>query len=197
MANPPRKIVVLGLLGSVLDAGQGPRRWERWRPTVSLCQHEDFLIDRFELLYEPKFTTLFEQVAADIGSVAPETEVRPHAVSLHDAWDFEGVYATLHDFARGYPFNPDAEEYFVHITTGSHVAQICLFLLTESHYFPARLIQSSPPERRNEASAGAYSVIDLDLSRYDRWRRALPRRSVKAPRISSRASKLEIRGSTC
>jgi transcriptional regulatory protein RtcR len=34
----------------------------------------------------------------------------------------------LHDLARGYPFDPDAEEYLVHITTGTHVAQICLFL---------------------------------------------------------------------
>src|ERR1700694_6023499 len=107
MSNSVKKTVVLGLLGSVLDAGHGPRRWERWRPSVALCQHDDLLVDRFELLYEPKFTKLGQQVAEDIRSVAPETEVRPQSVSLHDAWDFERVYAALHDFARAYPFNTE------------------------------------------------------------------------------------------
>jgi transcriptional regulatory protein RtcR len=56
--------VMLGLLGPVLDAGRGSERWERWRPTVAVCQHEDLLISRFELLYEPKFTRLCDQVTA-------------------------------------------------------------------------------------------------------------------------------------
>lgn len=33
---------------------------------------------------------------------------------------------SLHDFARDYPFRPDDEDYLVHITTGTHVQQICL-----------------------------------------------------------------------
>jgi transcriptional regulatory protein RtcR len=48
------------------------------------------------------------------------------------------------------------------------VAQICLFLLTESRHLPARLIQTSPPRDRDRGPAGRYSIIDLDLSRYDR-----------------------------
>ncbi len=35
----------------------------------------------------------------------------------------------------------DSEEYLIHITTGNHVAQICLFLLTESRWLPGRLLQ--------------------------------------------------------
>ncbi|MCW2414627.1 MULTISPECIES: RNA repair transcriptional activator RtcR family protein [unclassified Sphingobium] len=31
----------------------------------------------------------------------------------------------------------------LHITTGAHVAQICLFLLTEARYLPGRLLQTS------------------------------------------------------
>ena len=54
---------------------------------------------------------------------------------LDDPWDFEQVYGALHDFARGYDFDTEREDYLVHITTGTHVAQICMFLLTESHYF--------------------------------------------------------------
>jgi transcriptional regulatory protein RtcR len=162
-----KRKVVLGLLGPSLDNGRGADRWERWRPSVSLCQHDDFLIDRFELLFDRKFTTLSKTVAEDIATVSPETVVRKHEVSFDNPWDFEGVYGALHDFARAYPFKPDEEEYLVHITTGSHVAQICLFILTESRYLPARLIQTVPP-RKSTGGMGSFDIVDLDLSRYDR-----------------------------
>lgn len=165
MAN--RKTVVIGLLGPVLDSGRHLDRWEKWRPTVSLCQHDDLLVDRLELLHEKKFISLSKTVAADIASVSPETKVQIHEVQFDDAWDFESVYGALHDFARVYPFSPETEDYLVHITTGSHVAQICLFLLTESHYFPAKLIQTAPPSKQR-GEPGAFAIIDLDLSRYDR-----------------------------
>jgi len=164
---PTKRTVVLGLLGTVLDYGKGPERWEKWRPTVGLCQHEDLVIDRLELLFDKKFSALCQTVCKDIASVSPETQVRPHEVAFSDPWDFEGVYGTLHDFARAYPFNPEAEDYLVHITTGSHVAQICLFLLTESRYLPAKLIQTAPPNKR-QGGEGSFKVIDLDLSKYDR-----------------------------
>jgi transcriptional regulatory protein RtcR len=48
------------------------------------------------------------------------------------------------------------------------VAQICLFLLTESRHLPGRLLQTSPPPRRGSQSPGGFEVIDLDLSRYDK-----------------------------
>lgn len=161
-----KPLVVLGLLGPMLDNGRGAERWERWRPTVGLCQHEELLIDRFELLYQPRFTSLAKIVSADIPRISPETEVRLHEVAMDDAWDFASVYGALHDFARGYPFTPDREDYLVHITTGSHVAQICLFLLTESRYLPARLVQTAPPSRER-GMTGSFSIIDLDLSKYD------------------------------
>lgn len=163
-----RPTVAIGLLGPVLDRGQGPKRWEDWRPTVSLGQHDDLLLDRFELLHDRKYARLAGTVAADLHSVSPETEVRLHEVGFEDAWDFEEVYGALHDFARRYPFRPETEDYLVHITTGTHVAQICLFLLTESRHLPARLIQTSPPDRSRRRSAGDYAIVDLDLSKYDR-----------------------------
>ena len=162
-----KKRVVLGLLGTVLDAGHGPGRWEKWRPTVSICQQEDFLVDRFELLHSRQATKLAESVATDIRTVSPETEVRLSVIEFGDPWDFEEVYGALHEFARQYPFHPEEEEYFVHITTGTHVAQICLFLLTEARYFPAQLLQSAP-QQRGPHSTGELAVIDLDLSRYDK-----------------------------
>jgi transcriptional regulatory protein RtcR len=164
-----KQLVVIGLLGPTLDTGKGPERWEKWRPTVSLCQHEDLLVARLELLYQPKFKPLANTITADIATVSPETEVRQTEIDFADAWDFEAVYGELHDFARGYAFNTDREEYLIHITTGTHVAQICMFLLTEARYFPARLIQTSPGlMKRGREAPGKYEIIDLDLSKYDR-----------------------------
>ncbi len=163
-----KSTVVIGILGNQLDRGGG-QRWQRWRPTVDLGRHEDFLISRLELLCPAKDKALAIQVKEDFRQVSPETIVNLHPVEWQDAWDFEEVYGSLHDFANKYAFDSEHEDYFVHITTGSHVAQICLFLLSESRHFPARLLQAIPPkERRNRDKPGTLMPIDLDLSRYDK-----------------------------
>jgi transcriptional regulatory protein RtcR len=168
--------VALGVLGRSLDAGLGARRWRRWRPSVDIAQHPDLPLDRLELLHVPGEEQLAAQVLADVRAVSPDTEVRSHCLSLADAWDFEQVYGALHDFARAYPFDPERERYLVHVTTGTHVVQICLFLLTESRHMPGVLLQAAPPSREARqaaragapASTGSYTLIDLDLERYDR-----------------------------
>lgn len=163
-----KRQVVLGMLGTTLDSGKGPGRWEKWRPTVSLGMHQDFLLDRLELLLDQRrYGNLAQVVREDLAQASPETQVRLHDTYLADPWDFEGVYAALHDFLGGYEFKPDEEDYYVHITTGTHVSQICWFLLTESRHFPGRLLQTSPPRKQGGADPGTYAVIDLDLSRYD------------------------------
>jgi transcriptional regulatory protein RtcR len=162
-----RPTIVLGFVGSTLDASKmGPSRWNKWRPSVGLCMHEDLRVDRFELIHGGLHEGLARYVAADIAGVSPETQVRPHLLDFADPWDFEEVYGKLLDFARAYPFDPEGEDYLVHITTGTHVAQICLFLLTEARYLPGRLLQTHP-SRGTISPAGSWSVIDLDLSRYD------------------------------
>jgi transcriptional regulatory protein RtcR len=163
-----RRTVVIGLLGTTIDRGTGIRRWEGWRPSIAACQHQDLLIDRFELLHPQHFTALAETVRDDIRHVSPETEVRLVLDPSADPWAFEDVYGSLHDFARAYRFDTEAEDYLVHITTGSHVAQICLFLLTESRHIPARLLQTSPPAGMRGGDPGTFRIIDLDLSKYDR-----------------------------
>ncbi|RJG04700.1 AAA family ATPase [Noviherbaspirillum cavernae] len=162
-----KRIVVIGFVGTQLDGGKGGGRWEKWRPTVALTQHEDLVIDRLELLYSGRHGDLAELVGRDIASVSPETQVTPHQLQIADPWDFEDVYGNLFDFARHYPFDPDNEEYWIHITTGTHVVQICMFLMTEARYFPGRLLQTSPPRRQTIGDAGSYALIDLDLSKYD------------------------------
>ena len=190
-----KKTVVIGFLGTKLDAigglGKNPKRWEKWRPTVGLCQQQNFTVDRLELLHDPRDRNLAERIALDIGEISPVTEVRRVEMALSDPWDFEEVYTRLHDFASHYAFDVENEDYLVHITTGTHVAQICWFLLTEAHYFPGRLIQTSP--RRHKAggengmetpatnhtaamaAAGNANIIDLDLSRYNQIARRFRR----------------------
>lgn len=161
------KTVVLGVVGTVLDnRGKGYKRWDAWRPSVSVCMQADLQVDRFELLHQPNNLKLAQEVAADIVSVSPGTEVVLQEVAFSDPWDFEEVYSKLLDFCLGYRFMPESERYLLHITTGTHVAQICWFLLCEANYVPAQLLQTSPRQDREQGN-GCHQIIDLDLSRYD------------------------------
>ncbi|WP_425619389.1 RNA repair transcriptional activator RtcR [Anatilimnocola sp. NA78] len=165
MSNQRRQVVI-GILGSRLDSGLGEKRWNHWRPSVALCQYDNLLVDRFELLHQAHDQKLAAVLKADIESVSPQTKVHLHQLSLRDPWDFEEVFAELYAYARGAKFRTDDEDYLVHITTGSHVQQICLFLLAESRHLPGRLLQTSPPSPHRPDDE-PFSIIDLDLSRYD------------------------------
>lgn len=164
--DKPRKLTLIGLLGPTLDRGTTPRRWENWRPSVDLFRHEDLEIDHFDLLVQRNFRKTAEVVKRDIENLSPETEVVIHEVHWRDPWDFADVYSSLREFADRRTFDEESSEYLVNITTGTHVAQICLFLLTETRRIPGKLIQASP-SRKDRAATGTYSIIDLDLSRYD------------------------------
>lgn len=162
-----RKTTVIGFLGSTLDASKrDASRWNKWRPTVGLCMQPDLRVDRLVLLHGHKHTELANFIAEDIAGVSPETRVEPRLMNFDDAWDFEEVYTELLDFAEGFAFYPDAEDYLVHITTGTHVAQICIFLLTEARFIPGKLLQTQPKRGAPDPS-GIWNAIDLDLSRYD------------------------------
>lgn len=104
-------------------------RWEKWRPSIALCQHEDFLVDRFELLYSAPHQSLGEQLAADIHQVSPETDLRSVLLDLHDPWNFEEVYAALHEYVRGYAFALDQENYQL---AGDFIEVNCATLRGES-----------------------------------------------------------------
>jgi transcriptional regulatory protein RtcR len=165
MAKNPG-FTVVGFLGTQLDRGLRDR-WDHWRPNVAMCQHEDLLVSRLVLLVERRFTKLFEQVAADIASVSPETRVEMRQLELRNPWDFEEMFATLYEQARALAFDPEKEELLVHMTTGTHVAQICLFLLTETRHFPGKLLQTGPSPSGRDPK-GIWQIIDLDRSRFDR-----------------------------
>ncbi len=155
------KNVVIGFLGTKLDLG----KMRKWKPTPSLFAHDDFPVERLELLYDARYLKLAEKVQREISYKSPETEVILNEMNLKDPWDFQEVYGAMFDFARDYGFDEDREQYHVHLTTGTHVAQICWFLLTESRHVPARLLQTGPP--RGDSTQPSMDIIDLDLSRYN------------------------------
>jgi transcriptional regulatory protein RtcR len=170
-----KKTVVIGFLGSTLDfVGKGEERWLRWRPTLTIVQQQDFFVSRVELLHWEENNRLAERIVNDIAIVSPATVVNRVVSQVKNPWDFEEMYSYLFDFAQSYPFDFEREEYLIHITTGTHVAQICWFLLAEAHYLPARLLQTSPPKKVRSGEAvfttlqPNYEIIDLDLSRYNR-----------------------------
>lgn len=162
-----KRHVLISTVGTVLDAGKSADRWSRWRPTISLHQHEDLLIGKTVLLYGRRATKLTKLLAEDISLVSPETEVEPVLFDPRDPWDFEEVYESLLTFAQQRDFDLSSDDLLLHLTTGTHVFQICSFLLTESRHLPAKLIQSQPPGKK-DGLPGRYHIVDLDLSRYDR-----------------------------
>jgi len=115
-----------------------------------------------------RYQSLAKAVIADIAALSPSTVVVEHLVEFMDPWDFEEVYGKLLDLTSSCTFDPEQEEYLFHITTGTHVAQICTFLLAESRRFTGKLLQTGPSHGRADNRTGTYSIVDLDLSRYDR-----------------------------
>lgn len=165
-----RKKVVIGFLGTSLDNGYTEKRWSRWRPTVGLFGHEHFQPDGIELLtFNDQTPDMLAQVSADIQEVSPTAFVNSHNLQLTDAWDFETVFGALLDFAQAYTFREDTD-YYVHLTTGTHVAQICLFLLTEARYLPAQFVDGFLDKSLSAADAwrGRIEFIDLNLAAYDK-----------------------------
>ncbi|MBR6374198.1 MAG: hypothetical protein IKS20_13550, partial [Victivallales bacterium] len=159
--------ILISFLGTTLDAyRRGETRWNTWRPSVALAMQDDLHFDQYYIIYQPSFEGLFKRISDDILLCSPDTQIIPVKIQMEDPWDFEEVYSKLYDFSREYDFSQEENQYYIHITTGTHVAQICLFLLNESHHLPGKLIQSQPTHRGNPAK-GKYNLIDLDLSRYD------------------------------
>ena len=167
------KTTVISVLGTQKDAhgGRSQSRWNTWRPTIGLVQQENLTIDELHIIVEREFTDLANRIKEDISLVSPETSVFFDFIELNDPWDFEEVYEKFYTYSKLPCFHEEKTNYYIHISTGSHVEQICLFLLAESHHLQAKLIQTSPKEghvRHSTDPKGTSTIIDLDLSRYDK-----------------------------
>ena len=64
------KTAVIGFLGTTLDNGFNDKRWQRWRPTVSLALHDELLVDELHILHSSRDKRLFKLVANDVARVA-------------------------------------------------------------------------------------------------------------------------------
>ncbi len=167
------KTVAISVLGTTKDAHGGPSssRWDTWRPNIGLVQQDDLVIDELHLVFEREYAKLAERIRVDIRSVSPGTEVVLDVVDFKNPWDFEEVYGKFYDYAKSPCFHNENAQYLIHISTGTHVEQICLFLLAESRHLPGKLVQTQPKEGRVRHSMdpkGTVNIIDLDLSRYDK-----------------------------
>ena len=184
--NMSKKTVVFGFLGTRLDTGLRQRRWDKWRPSVAVTQQPDFHVDRLELLVPDHSKQIGATVANDIAQVSPQTQVVQHDMTFEDPWDLAELYPRLLDFLAAYRFDQMREEYLINITTGTHVGQICWFLMAEARFIPARILQLSPPQGRQRGTgdpaevAGTSTIIDLDLARYDPIAQRFARRQVEA-----------------
>ncbi len=160
--------VIYSIVGQRLDKaskrrGAYEKRFERrWRPTVSLAQMAN--VAEIHLLYDNE-ESLAEEVKEDILTLNSNVRVFLHQVEFADPWELAQAHLTLVDFVEkeAASFKPD-HEYLFHITTGTHIQQICIYKLVEGHYFPGKILQTAPSEKGGEAR---FQIIDLDLSKYD------------------------------
>jgi transcriptional regulatory protein RtcR len=161
------KRIIIGFLGSTHDKRKENKPdKDGWRPTITLFKSDQIKFDQLELIHQnkPDHSISANEVKEDIEKQSPDVKVNLHQIELKNPRKFDETYLSLFDFAKKYNFAPDNNEYFVHITTGTHIAQICLFLLTESRYFPAKLVQTSRTTRGEES---IIDVIDLELKTYN------------------------------
>lgn len=123
-----KKTVVIGFVGSTLDQGRRPDRWQRWRPTLSLLMHEDLLVDELVLLHDRQHHNLVKSIAADAKEISPQTEVSGHKVSIKDPWDFAEVYGALYDFVKIYPFDVEKKLFTAYHDRNACCSNLLVFI---------------------------------------------------------------------
>ena len=106
-----KKTVVIGFVGSTLDQGKKPERWQRWRPTISLLMHDDLVVDELVLLHDRRNAGLITHLQQDALEISPQTEITGHKVNIRDPWDFSDMYGALYDFVKSYPFDTENNHY--------------------------------------------------------------------------------------
>lgn len=169
-----RPNIVISLLGTLRDRNPDDKPegepLKEWRPTIGLCRQRTFHVGRLELIYSTGFDELADDVGKEVRKASPSTEVRLHKIDLKgdEPWDPVIMYERLSAFANDYKFSPN-EDYYIHLTTGTDIAKVCIFLLTEREVFPsAKLIHTSPHSKDGEdKTIGSYKIIDLKDSKYD------------------------------
>ena len=152
-----KKNVVIGILGTKLDKKDG----SSWKPSVQLASQPEFPISRFYLLYSgSRNRGLAKKVEQQIKENSPPTEVTLHAYSARDPWDFKDVSSALYKFVKEFTFDPETEDCYVHITTGTEIAKMCWCLFIQSDFLRAKMVQSITPDSGKKEK---YNIFEPDL----------------------------------
>lgn len=142
---------------------------ETWRPSVALAAQKKINIDEYHLICQPQQREIAKTVVNGIKHFSPKTEVHIDVLNFKDVFDFQTTYLELMKYTCQPCFHRQDTDYFIHLTTGTHVEQICLFLLTQKHYFNGKLIQTYQDDKKlNSDPVGHTTIIDLNLSAYDK-----------------------------
>lgn len=159
MATKPKRraCVVYTVVGSKFDAPNN------WRPSLQLARHPDRLPVTKIVLLEQAVTQKFtDALVRDIGKEKPEIECERVTVPLKDPFSFEEVYSTFYEFCRSQSWQEDTD-YYIHLTTGTHVMQIVWYLLISEHFAPAQLVQTRPSTTSRPSGV---DIVTLDLNQY-------------------------------
>jgi transcriptional regulatory protein RtcR len=158
-----KKIVVYGVLGTGLD------RPGKWRPTLNLFRQPGLDISRLHLIHAPKDSLLAHDIKKEIEGISSRYAVTLEPLDIKDPWDFEEIYKQFNGLFQKAGFDTGKEEYLFHMTTGTHIEQICGFIYTQRGYFPGRLIQLRPQEEQDQPvkEKKFYNIVDLQDPRFD------------------------------
>ena len=144
----------------------------KWKPSLEVCKLQHFITDQLVLLYpdESDKADLAVEVKRQIKDQSRKlgriVSVKPIKYKINDPWDFEEVYCELYDIIRGFEFKTEREEYYMHVSAGTHVFRQCFDRLTYNRYFPGKLLQSIPPEVRRKGVD--YRVVDTSPANFKR-----------------------------
>jgi transcriptional regulatory protein RtcR len=149
--------VVFSVVGSKLDAPSG------WRPTLQLVRHPAQLAVTELVLIEQSVTKKFtDALVNDVAEQAPSVRCVRETMPIEDPFSFEQVYLAFYEFCRRQVWD-EHTDYFIHLTTGTHVMQIVWYLLVSEHFAPAKLVQTRP---KTASRASGLDIVDLDLTAY-------------------------------
>ena len=141
----------------LLDSENCKKADKIWRPSTAfaLAMKEDNerggTIDEYHLFYQPDHKNYGKTQSMGAGWIKDAierlsvgTRVSLEAIDIGGGHDFVNVYAQLRDFFKKHQNlfkDRQKTRYFVNVTSGTLVVQMCLFLLIQERLVPAEVVQ--------------------------------------------------------
>jgi len=161
-----KEVDIIGILGKEKDFGNNKNYNKSWRPTVEVVKSDQWTVKYYHIIVDDSTTKdMRDKIENDIRELSPTTKIKYYEMNWEDPWEFEDVYVSLFDLSKKIQKQKNRELY-INITTGTHTAQICLFLLAEANRFGSKhLLQVRKPEKKDHFSK--LTVINLYAVEYD------------------------------